>query len=120
MPSAAPNRLQELRYEKEALAYFHGLPLEHFAQSVTQSMQWMFTVTSLDLVAARRSDFHVFTELLVLYLQGRTGRLGKVVPDNMIVLSDEPIKPVWSFNIPLEPARPLRHGARINSATSAG
>jgi Uma2 family endonuclease len=107
MPSTVPKRLQELRYEEEAQAYLRSLPLEHFMESTAQAMQRLITTACLALVAARRPDFLVFSELLVLYPLGRTRRLGKIVPDNMVVLSDEPIEAGNSFNIPLEPARPF-------------
>jgi Uma2 family endonuclease len=107
MPSAVPRRLQELRYDAEAQAYLRSLPLEHFMESTAQAMQRLITTACLALVAARRRDFLVFSELLVLYPLGRTRRLGKIVPDNMVVLSKEPVEAENSFNIPLEPARPF-------------
>jgi Uma2 family endonuclease len=64
-------------------------------------------VESLALVQARRPDFHVFSELLVQYPVEGQRRPGQVVPDNMVVLSDEPIQAETSYNLPLEPAPPF-------------
>jgi hypothetical protein len=49
----------------------------------------------------------VFSELLVQYPVEGQRRPGQVVPDNMVVLSDEPIQAETSYNLPLEPALPF-------------
>ena len=76
-------------------------------EATHQDRQRKITLESLDLVSARRSDVHVFNELLVQYPRPRQRRPGQVVPDNMVVLSDEPIEAETSFNVPLEPAGPF-------------
>ncbi len=56
---------------------------------------------------ARRPDVQFFNELLVQYPLGRRKRPGQVVPDNMIVVHDQPIKAEGSYDVPLQPARPF-------------
>jgi Uma2 family endonuclease len=83
------------------------LPLEHFMEATAQATQRAITLASLAQVQARRSDFHVFNELLVQYPRRGQRRLGQVVPDNMVVLSEQPLRATSSFNVPLEPAPPF-------------
>lgn len=74
-------------------------------EATTQATQRKITLESLDLVHARRPDFQVFNELLVQYpLKG--GRIGKIVPDNMVVLWNEPIQADGSYDVPLQPIGP--------------
>jgi Uma2 family endonuclease len=102
-----PRALQELAYEREAQAYLRSLPPEHFMEATPQAAQRTITLESLDLLRARRPDVHVFNELLVQYpVRGRR-KPGQVVPDNMVVLTTEPIRAGSSYNVPLEPARPF-------------
>jgi len=49
----------------------------------------------------------VFSELLVQYPHGREPRPHQVVPDNMVVLHDTPLKVEGSFDIPMQPAGPF-------------
>jgi Uma2 family endonuclease len=94
-------------YEEAAQAYLRSLPPEHFMEATGQATQRRITVESLDLLMARRPDVHAFNELLVQYpVEGRP-KPGQVVPDNMVVLSDQPIKADSSYNLPLQPARPF-------------
>jgi Uma2 family endonuclease len=102
-----PRPLQEIAYEREAQAYLSSLPPEHFMEATPQATQRKITLESLDLVQARRSDVQVFNELLVQYPRRGRRRLGQVVPDNMVVLTTEPIRAESSYNVPLEPARPF-------------
>jgi Uma2 family endonuclease len=107
MSTKAPRLLDKKIYEREAKAYLRSLPLEHFMESTPQATQREITLASLALVKARRADVHFFNELLVQYpVRGKT-RTGKVVPDNMVVISDEPIEAVSSYNVPLEPFKPF-------------
>jgi Uma2 family endonuclease len=102
-----PRPVQKLAYEEAARVYLRNLPPEHFMEATAQATQRKITLESLDLVQARRPDVHVFNELLVQYpLRGKR-KLGQVVPDNMVVLSTEPIRARSSYNVPLEPARPF-------------
>ncbi|MBI3410348.1 MAG: Uma2 family endonuclease [Planctomycetes bacterium] len=107
MASTKPRALIALTYEEAAREYLRKLPLEHFMEATAQAKQREITLESLALVKARRSDVHVFNELLVQYPRPRRRKPGQVVPDNMVVISDKPIVAESSFNLPLEPARPF-------------
>jgi Uma2 family endonuclease len=107
MATTRPRALMEVAYEAAAQDYLRNLPPEHFMEATSQSRQREITLESLALVRARRLDFHVFNELLVQYERPGERKPGQVVPDNMVVLSDEPIRALSSYNVPLEPARPF-------------
>jgi Uma2 family endonuclease len=94
-------------YEEWARKYLKSLPLEHFMEATPRATQRKITLESLDLVAARRGDFHLFNELLVQYPREGKRRPGQVVPDNMVVLHDGPITAVGSYDLPTQPARPF-------------
>jgi Uma2 family endonuclease len=102
-----PRALQEIAYEREAQEYLRRLPLRHFMEATAQATQREITLASLALVKARRPDVRVFNELLVQY--PRRGKLkpGQVVPDNMVVLTEQPTRAESSYNVPLEPAPPF-------------
>jgi Uma2 family endonuclease len=102
-----PVALQEIAYEREAQAYLRSLPLEHFMEATPQGTQRKITLESLDLLDLRRPDVHVFNELLVQYPRRGRSKPGQVVPDNMVVLTTQPIRAESSYNVPLEPARPF-------------
>ena len=76
-------------------------------EATAQATQRKITLESLDLLHARRPDVQVFNELLVQYPQPRQRRPGQVVPDNMVVLCDQPLTATTSYNLPLEPAGPF-------------
>jgi Uma2 family endonuclease len=97
----------EFRYFKAAQEYLESLPLEHFMESTPHATQRKITVESLDLLAARRADVHVFNELLVQYPVPRRRKLGQVVPDNMVVIHPHPIDADLSYNLPLVKVRPF-------------
>ncbi len=102
-----PLALQEIAYEEYAQAYLRSLPPEHFMEATAQATQRKITLESLDLLQARRPEVRVFNELLVQYpVRGRR-KPGQVVPDNMVVLTTEPIRAGTSYNVPLEPASPF-------------
>ncbi|MBI1832470.1 MAG: Uma2 family endonuclease [Planctomycetes bacterium] len=107
MPTKTQPRLLRDRYEQAAQDYLHRLPLEHFMESTPQATQRKITVESLDLVTARRPEVQGFNELLVQYPVPRRKRLGQVVPDNMVVIHDEPIDATSNFAIPLQPVGPF-------------
>jgi len=107
MASRKPRAIIAVAYEEAAQAYLRSLPPEHFMEATGQSKQRETTLESLALVEARRSDVHVFNELLVQYPRRGQRRPGQVVPDNMVVISKHPIKAQSSYNLPLEPARPF-------------
>jgi Uma2 family endonuclease len=107
MESILPRRMQEYMYDRAAYEYVRRLPPEHFMEAIPQARQREITLESLALVKARRPEVHVFNELLVQYPRPRRARLGQIVPDNMVVLSDQPIQATTSYNLPLEPAKPF-------------
>jgi Uma2 family endonuclease len=107
MATHLPRAIQELAYEREAQAYLRSLPPEHFMEATAQATQRKITLESLDLVTARRPEVRVFNELLVQYPRRGRRKLGQVVPDNMVVLTTEPIRAGSSYNVPLEPAPPF-------------
>jgi Uma2 family endonuclease len=99
--------MTEADYEAAASAYCQRLPLEHFMESIGQSTQRKITLESLDLVHARRPDVQIFSELLIQYPRGPRRKLGQVCPDNMVVISNQPVRARGSFNYPFESARPF-------------
>jgi Uma2 family endonuclease len=99
--------LVEIRYHAAAQDYLRKLPLEHFMEATPQATQREITLESLTLVRAQRSDFHLFNELLVQYPLPRRKQPGQVVPDNMVVLHNGPIKAEGSYDVPLQPAPPF-------------
>jgi hypothetical protein len=107
MPTEIPRGLLEVRYYQAAQDYLRSLPLEHFMEATPQATQRKITLACLELVHALWAAFQVFNELLVQYpLRGRK-KPGQVVPDNMVVVHDEPIDAVGSYDVPLQPARPF-------------
>src|SRR5262245_32696335 len=92
-------------YDRAAQEYCASLPAEHFMEARQQGAQREITLESLALVKARRPDVHVYNELLVQY--PINAHLGQVVPENMVVLSEEKPEPQGSYNLPFEPAPPF-------------
>jgi hypothetical protein len=84
--------VQDIDYEKEAQAYLPSLPLEHSMEAPPQATQRIITLESLDQVTASRPKVQVFNELLVQYPRPGRDKPGKVVPDNMVVLSTKEIE----------------------------
>jgi Uma2 family endonuclease len=107
MSTHVPRGIQEASYERWAREYLRSLPPEHFMEATAQATQREITMESLALVRAQRPEVHYFNELLVQYPRRGQRRPGQVVPDNMVVLSDQPIRASSSYNVPLEPERPF-------------
>jgi Uma2 family endonuclease len=107
MATTKPKALIAVAYEEAAREYLRSLPLEHFMEATAQATQRKITLESLDLVAARRPDVHVFNELLVQYPRPGERKPGQVVPDNMVVICKQPPEAQTSYNLPLEPAGPF-------------
>jgi Uma2 family endonuclease len=105
--STVPTELIEVAYEEYAREYLRKLPPEHFMESTAQARQREITLASLALVRAARAAIHVFNELLVQYPVKRRKRPGQVVPDNMVVVSEEPITAELSYSTPVQPAGPF-------------
>ena len=97
----------EVAYAAAAQDYLRSLPLEHFMEATPQGTQREITLESLALVKARRSDVHVFNELLVQYEINGQKRPGQVVPDNMVVVYGEKIEAEGSYDVPLQPVGPF-------------
>jgi hypothetical protein len=92
MASTKPRALIAVAYEAAAQEYLRSLPPEHFMEATAQARQREITLESLALLKARRADVHVFNELLVQYPVAGQRRPGQVVPDNMVVLSDQSLQ----------------------------
>jgi Uma2 family endonuclease len=107
MSTAKPLNLLAMEYERYAQEYLRSLPLEHFMESTSQATQRKITWDSLGLVQASRPEVQVFNELLVQYPYGREKKPHQVVPDNMVVLWNEPIRAEGSYDVPLQPVRPF-------------
>jgi len=107
MASALPRPILEIKYDEAARDYLRRLPLEHFMEATSQATQRQITVDSLELIKARRPDVHVFSELLVQYPLPRRRKLGQIVPDNMVVISDQPIRATTNYGLPLEHKAPF-------------
>lgn len=102
-----PRGVIEAAYAEYAREYLRSLPLEHFMEATTQATQREITLESLALIKARRPDVQVFNELLVQYPRRGQRRPGQIVPDNMVVLHQEPIKADGSYDVPIQPAGPF-------------
>jgi Uma2 family endonuclease len=102
-----PRGLQEFVYEQAAQDYLRSLPPEHFMEATAQAQQRAITLACLALIKARRRDIEIFNELLVQYPRRGQRKLGQVVPDNMVVRTQERIRARSSYNVPLEPAPPF-------------
>jgi Uma2 family endonuclease len=102
-----PRARTDIDYEAAARAYLRSPPLEPFRETVPQARQREITLESLALLKARRPDTQVFNELLVQYPRPGRRKLGQVVPDNMVVLSEQPIQAEGSFDVPRQPAGPF-------------
>lgn len=105
--STVPPILLAIKYEEYAQEYLRSLPLEHFTESVSQAYQRAITLACLLIVAGRRRGFPIFSELLVQYERKRRRRPGQVVPDNMVVLTEERVRAKSSYNVPFEPVGPF-------------
>jgi Uma2 family endonuclease len=107
MSTDVPRRLRESTYERAAQEYLFSLPPEHFMEATAQARQREITVASLALVKLQRPGVLYFNELLVQYPRRSQRKPGQVVPDNMVVVTDQPIRATISYNVPLEPASPF-------------
>jgi Uma2 family endonuclease len=104
-PPVDPKLLEYL--DAEADAYLESLPLSHFMEATTQATQRKITLESFDLIHAVRRDVQCFNELLIQYPRGKRKKLGKVVPDNFVLVYKEPIEAIKSFNTQVQPVGPL-------------
>jgi Uma2 family endonuclease len=107
MSRALPPALIAVEYAEAARDYLRSLPPEHFMEATAQATQREITLESLALVKAARPDVHVFNELLVQYPREGQRKPGQVVPDNMVVVCEQPIVAEGSYDVPLQPAGPF-------------
>ncbi len=107
MASKLPPGLLRYAYAKAADDYLRSLPLEHFMEATAQVKQREITLESLALVHARRPDVQIFNELLVQFPVRGKNRPAQVVPDNMVVVWEEPIQAEGSYDVPMQPVRPF-------------
>jgi Uma2 family endonuclease len=105
--STLPRQLLRLRYARAAQEYLHSLPLEHFMEATAQGTQRKITLESFDLIRARRSDVHVFNELLLQYRLGRRLVIRQVVPDNTVMRYEGASEADTSYDVELQPVGPL-------------
>jgi Uma2 family endonuclease len=96
-------------YERWALEYSMKLRPDYFPtmETTAQATQREITLESLALVKAQRPEVQYFNELAVGYPRRGQRKPSQVVPDNMVVVTDEPIKATSSFNVSQEPAPPF-------------
>jgi Uma2 family endonuclease len=102
-----PRAVIEAAYTEYAREYLRSLPLEHFMEATAQATQREITLESLALVKARRPEVQVFNELLVQYPRRGQRRPGQIVPDNMVVVCEDPIDADGSYDLPLQPVGPF-------------
>jgi Uma2 family endonuclease len=102
-----PRALVEIAYAEAAREYLRSLPLEHFMEATAQGKQREITLESLALVKARRPEVQVFNELLVQYPRRGRKKPGQIVPDNLVVVCEQPIKAEGSYDVPLQPVGPF-------------
>jgi Uma2 family endonuclease len=107
MSTAKPRHLLRLEYEKAAEEYLRSLPLEHFMEADTQGRQREITMESLALLHHARPEVQYFNELLVQYPVPERSRPGQVVPDNMVIIWEQPIHPGGSYDVPFQPVGPF-------------
>jgi Uma2 family endonuclease len=106
-PANLPRALIEIAYAEYARKYLESLPLEHFMEATAQATQREITLESLALVQGRRPQVQVFNELLVQYPRPGHKKPGQIVPDNMVIVCEKPIKADGSYDVILQPAAPF-------------
>lgn len=98
--------LLRLEYERAAEEYQRSLTLENYMEATPQATQRKITVASFEVIHTRRPNVWLFNELLVQY-ERPGAKIGQVVPDNMVVVSDQPVLAGGSFDLPFQPIGPL-------------
>ena len=106
MPETVPTVLTRLHYEKAAQSYLRSLPLEHYKEALPQGTQRKITLESMDLVHAARPAVQTFNEMLVQYPKPK-GKIGQVVPDNMVAVHDHPLRVAGSYDTIYQPVAPF-------------
>ena len=106
-PSSPPDPALFAFYEEEARKYQATLTLEHYMEASDHAHQRKITLETFDVIAQARPDIHCFNELLVQYPLGFGKKLGKVVPDNFVVIHPTPLGSLSNFATALQPAGPF-------------
>lgn len=99
--------LQQWTFTQAAREYASNLKNEDLMEATPQARQREITLASLALVSAADPRVHVFNELLIQHRLPRRRRLLQVVPDNMVVVHDGPLEVEGSYDLPVQPTRPL-------------
>lgn len=90
-----------------AAAYFASAQMaEDLMEAPAQAFQRRITLASLELVQEVRPEVQIFNELLIQY-PAPQDEIGQVVPDNMVVIHEEPLEVEGSFDMPFQPAGPF-------------
>ena len=100
-----PGSMTAEDYDQAAQEYLESLPLEHFMESTSQSIQRAITTESLEILKSYRPEVQLFNELLIQY-PGPQG-LKRVVPDSMVVLAEQFGPQRSNFALELESAPPF-------------
>jgi len=99
--------LEVVYYSHASADYQRALiPEKHLMEATTQARQREITLASLALVHAKRPEIQYYNELLVQYRGKQERRIQGVVPDNMVVICEEPIIGLSSYPVELQPATP--------------
>jgi hypothetical protein len=106
--SANPDRIKRA-YDRVAARMIRDLTLDEKRQHTAQSDQRMKLLSSFGVIGVSRPDFHVFSELLVLYPGDADAPdyPRAIVPDCFVVVHDSPIDADTNYAIPLQPAGPF-------------
>jgi len=108
MATEKPRILLDVLYYEAAQEYLRNLPPEHFMEATPQACQRKIFLETMDVIHEYRPEIQAFNELLVQSPKKGSKKPNQVVPDNMVVVHDQPIKAVGSFDLPLQaPARPF-------------
>lgn len=106
MPSELVLEAFEAFYEEAEQRYLASLPPEHFMEATDHARQREITLENFAVIREARPDIQCFNELLVQYPK-KDKTNGQMVPDNFVVVHAKCIKARGSFNVPLQPVKPL-------------
>ncbi len=93
-------------YDRLAYEYMASLPLEHYMELPFYGVQRGITLASFRIIAMSRPDVQTFNEVLIQFPR-EDGSTGQAVPDQMVILHDEPIAMNISFNNVYQPTTPF-------------
>lgn len=92
-------------FDRHALEFAAALTPEDVMENSWAGTQRSLTLSMFDILRTREPRVQPFNEMLVQFEEN--GVIKGVVPDNMIVVSDEPLRHRTSFPVPVEPVLPL-------------